>query len=74
LRVGGVWRDGFDLRDEVLVEEELADVRDVAAGVGAVGVLGAVEVGEDVDVSGAAGVVAWEEGLELSDALVVGRL
>lgn len=74
MRVGGVWRDGFDLRDEVLVEEELADVRDVAAGVGAVGVLGAVEVGEDVDVSGAAGVVAWEEGLELSDALVVGRL
>lgn len=41
---------------------------------GAVGVGRGVEVDEDVDVWGAAGVVAGHEGLEKSDAVVVGLL
>jgi hypothetical protein len=59
LRVGVVGRCGFDEGDEVLVEEDLADVGGVRGGVafeqgvvradqGGVGV-----VGEDVDVGGA---------------------
>jgi len=36
LRVGRVRLDGFGLSDEGLVEEELADVRDVATGQGLV--------------------------------------
>lgn len=34
VRVGVVGRRGLDERDEVLVEEELVDVRDAAAGEG----------------------------------------
>lgn len=41
---------------------------------GAVGVGGGVEVDEDVDVGGAADVVAGDEGLEEGDAVVVGLL
>lgn len=36
LRVGGVGLDGFGIGDELLVEEQLADVRDVATGEGLV--------------------------------------
>ena len=57
-----------------MVEEELAYVRDAAAGVGAVGLDGAVEVGEDVDVWCAASVVPGEDGGELRDAVVLGGL
>ena len=42
--VDGVDGGRFDFGDEVLIKEKLADVGDVAAGVGAVGGLGAVEV------------------------------
>jgi hypothetical protein len=61
LRVGVVGRGGFDEGDEVLVEEDLADVGGVrgrvAAEEGAVGADGGVVgvVGEDVDVGGACG-------------------
>jgi hypothetical protein len=59
LRVGVVGRGGFDEGDQVLVEEDLADVRGVGCGVaaeeGAVGADGGGVggVGEDVDVGGA---------------------
>lgn len=59
MRVGVVGRGGFDEGDEVLVEEDLADVRGVgccvAAEEGAVGADGGFVggVGEDVDVGGA---------------------
>lgn len=50
LRVGRVGRGSLDGGDEVLVEEELADVRDGAAREGRVVVEGGVDVGQDVDV------------------------
>jgi hypothetical protein len=59
LGVGVVGRGGFDEGDQVLVEEDLADVRGVGGGVaaeeGAVGADGGGvgRVGEDVDVGGA---------------------
>jgi hypothetical protein len=59
LRVGVVGCGGFDKGDEVLVEEDLADVGGVRGGVafeeGAVGADegGVGVVGEDVDVGGA---------------------
>lgn len=62
---------GVDVVDEVLVEEELADVRHVAAGQGAVGQLVGACVGDDVDVGGAAVVVAGEDGLEGCDTVGV---
>lgn len=49
-------------------------MRGGSAAVGAVAEDGAVEVGEDVDVRGAAGVVAREDGGELRDAVVLGGL
>lgn len=47
LHAGAVRRRGFDRGDECLVEEELADVRDGAAGDGVVGEEDGVEVGEN---------------------------
>lgn len=44
--------------DERLVEEELADVLDGAAG-GGVGEEGGVEVDEDVDVVSVSGIMSW---------------
>lgn len=79
LGVGAVGRGLLDGADEVLVEEELADVGGlgaVEAGDGVVlqdgGLVGGVA--EDVDVGGAAGVVTREEGLELDDTLFVAGL
>lgn len=71
---------GFDLADEVLVEEDLAGVgcvgSEVAAQEGAVGTDGGVVgvVCKDVDVGGTSGVVAWEDGLELGDTVDIGLL
>ncbi len=62
------------MRDEVLAEEEQADMGHVAATIGAVCVGCAVEMGEDVDVCCAGGVMAWEEGGELRDAFCIGGL
>ena len=42
VRVGVIGRRGLDERDEVLVEEELAYVRDAAAGEGRAGEQGGV--------------------------------
>ena len=59
MSVGVVGRSGFDEADEVLVEEDLADVRGVGGRVtaqeGTVGTDGGGVggVGEDVDVGGA---------------------
>lgn len=68
LRIGGVGGSSFDFGDEILVEEELSNMGDVATPIGTVGVGGAIEVGEDVDVVCAGGVVAWEESSELGNA------
>lgn len=80
LGVGVVRRGGFDVADERLVKEDLADVGgvggevavkdgEVAAHDGVVGV-----VGQDVDVSGTAGIMPWEDGFKLHDAVGVGLL
>lgn len=45
-----------------------------AAGVVSVGEYLAVQVDKDVDVNGAAGVPAWEDGIELRDTLAIGVL
>lgn len=74
LGVGGVWGDGISFSDEILIEEDLADVRNVSASIGTVLIGCAVEVGEDVEVGGSAGVVTWEEGGELGDSLIRCRL
>lgn len=63
--VDGLFLDGVD---EVLVEEELAYVGDVASVVGSVLEDGAVKVHGDVDVRGTTRVVAGEVGDELGDA------
>lgn len=64
----------LDLVNEVLVEEELTDVSDVATGDGVVLQLGGTDVSNDVDVGGSAGVVTGEHGLELRDTVGVGLL
>lgn len=74
LRVDRVSLSGLDLGDEALVKEDLADVGGGEVEDGAVGVGGGVEVDEDVDVWGTAGVVAGHEGLEEGNAVVVGLL
>lgn len=75
LGVGGVRRHSLDLGDQALVEEKLPDVRDGAALERAVGrVHGGVDVGQDVDVVRAAGVVARDERGELQHAVVVADL
>jgi hypothetical protein len=71
---GVVGVGGLDLGDEVLVVEELANVRDVAAGQGAVLEQAGADVGDDVDVGGAARVVTGEEGAERGHAVLVGGL
>lgn len=77
--VGVVGLELLDGGDEVLVEEDLTD----PVGVGGVEAADGVVledlclvggVGEDVDVGGAAGVVAGEDSLELGDTLLVGLL
>lgn len=66
---------GFDLRDKILVEEELSDVAHVAAGVGAVVLVSTIEgVHSHVKVDSSAGVVAGEDGLELNIAALVSCL
>lgn len=74
LGVGAVWGDGIGFSDEILIEEDLSDVGNVSSSVGTVLIGGSVEVGEDVEVGGSAGVVTWEKGGELCDSLVRGWL
>lgn len=62
----------LDLVVEGLVEVQLAEVVGAAAGVRVVGQQGVALGGQDVDVVGAAAVVAREDGVELDDALGVG--
>lgn len=71
LGVGAVGCNGLDLGDEVLVEEDLADVGDDTASDGVVAKDGGILVGEDVDVSGTAGVVTGEDGVECCDTVGV---
>ena len=76
LRVGGVGLNGLGLVDEILVEEELADVRGDATG-GNVGVVGEKSCSRgrhQVDVGRASGVVAGENGVELDDSVFIGAL
>lgn len=72
--VGVVRVGGLNLLDQVLVVEELTDVRGVAAGEGVVGEQGGVQVGDDVVVGGAAVVVTREEGQEGNHSVLVGAL
>lgn len=74
LGVGVVWVGGLDGGAQRLVEEELTDVRDGAAGVGAVALQSRVLVNDGVDVGRATFVVAGEDGVELGNTVVVGGL
>lgn len=82
LRVARIRFGGFDLGNEVLVEEDLADVRGGGGEVSGIfeqGAVGADDggvgvVGEDVNVSGTASVVTREGGFELDDTVDVGLL
>ena len=74
LGVGDIRLDGLDGRDQVLVPEELADVSSDAAVPGLVGQDSGLLDGQDVDVGGAASVVAGELGVELRNAVYVGDL
>lgn len=71
---GVVGEGSLDLGDQVLVEEELADVGDVAASKGVVGQNMGVGMSNDVNVSGTARVVTGENGLELGNTIGVGLL
>jgi hypothetical protein len=75
LSVGRVRRGQLNGRDQVLVEKALTDVagRNVVAQ-GSVAVDGGVGVNQQVDVSGAGGVVAREDGLELDNTVGVSLL
>lgn len=62
------------MADQILVKEDLPNVLDGAPTVCRIWQDRAVDVGEDVDVGGAAGVVTWEDGGELGDAVILSRL
>lgn len=70
--VVGVGAEVVDVLQEVLVEEELADVLD--RGLGVARAVGDVGLGGDVDVRSPRHVVAGEGGQELDHAVVVGDL
>lgn len=74
LRVDGIGTGSLDLRDQVLVEKDLADVRRGQVEQRVVGSRGGVEVDQDVDVVRSSGVVARNEGVEEHDTIVVGFL
>lgn len=74
LGVGSIHALELDRVNEVLVEEHLADVGSLKVDEGAVGEGLSVQVHHDVDVRGAARVVAREERRELNDAVLVSRL
>lgn len=74
LRVGGVDGRGLNLVDEVLVEEDLPDVRGRRVEEGAVIAGGGVQVHHHVDVGRAASVVAREQRVEAGNSVGVGRL
>lgn len=61
-----------DLVEEILLEEELANMLNLA--LGEAGAVGDVGLDRDVDVRGSGDVVAGEEGQELDHSLVVGDL
>jgi hypothetical protein len=72
LGVGGVRLVELDLGDQVLVEEELADVRNLTTGKSVVGQDGGIQGGQDVNVGGTASVVAREGADELGNSVLVG--
>lgn len=72
--VGVVWVCGLNLLDQVLIIEELTNVRGVATGKSVVGEQGGVQVSDDVVVGGAAVVVTREEGQEGNDSVFVSAL
>lgn len=72
--IGGVRAQRLDLGNQVLVEEELSNVRDGAAGVRAVWQDLAVEMRLDMHVCCAAGVMAGEDGGELRNTVFVSGL
>lgn len=74
LRVGGIDCGSLDLRDEVLVKKDLADVGGGQIEERAVGGGRGVEVDQDVDMGGPACVVSGDEGVEEHDTIVVGLL
>lgn len=72
LEVVRVGAELVDLVEEILLEEELANVLNLA--LGEAGTVGDVGLDRDVDVRGSGDVVAGEECQELNHALVVGDL
>lgn len=74
LGVARVRGDGIGFGDEILIEEDLSNVGDVSSSIGTVLIGSSVEMGEDVEVGGSAGVMTWEEGGKLCDSLVRGWL
>lgn len=71
LRVGVVRGEGLDHVDELLIPEELADVRGCTSNDGAVGGLGGVLMDNDVQVGSTTSVVAGELGGEGNDTIGV---
>ena len=61
----------LNLADQILVEEELANVGDVSAGQSVIGQDVGVRVGDDMDMGRTAGVVTGEQSLELGHAVRV---
>ncbi|TYZ63712.1 hypothetical protein PybrP1_004047 [[Pythium] brassicae (nom. inval.)] len=73
LRVGAVCGGGFHLRDQTLIEEDLADVRHLPARVRVVAQHGTVVGPEHVNVRRAAGVVTRERREEVDESVRVRR-
>ena len=65
---------GLDICDEVLVEEQLSDVRNAATGDSTVTLERCIDVADNVNVSGAAAVVSRKDGAEGSDTVLIGLL
>lgn len=74
LSIGFVYVGSFNFGNEVLIKEQLANVRNVTAAVRSIFKDGAIEMGEDVNVRGTADVMTREKSFEVCDAEVVGRL
>lgn len=72
--VGVVRVSGLDNGNQILVKEQLADMSDMTTSEGVVWQNGRANMGDDVDVGGAAVVVTRKDGLELSNSLFVGLL
>lgn len=74
LAVAGIGGHLLDTVNEILVEEDLTDMRDLAVPDCVVCLGGRVKVADEVDMRCSTFVVSWEECLELDDAILIGLL